>query len=62
MFLEASAKLGENVDDSFVSVAVRVLEQVNNGTYKLNDESHGIKLGMQAARDNGGSGKSGGCC
>lgn len=38
VFLEASAKTGECVEEAFISTSAKVLEQVNNGVFNLQDE------------------------
>eukprot|EP01031_Cornospumella_fuschlensis_P025655 gene25655-30986_t len=47
MFLEASAKQAENVEEAFVNIAAQVLSKVKDGTFRMDDESHGIKVGMR---------------
>eukprot|EP01039_Chlorochromonas_danica_P007879 gene7879-8691_t len=47
VFLEASAKVGENVEEAFVKTAVQVLELITSGAFKMGDDSHGIKVGMR---------------
>lgn len=38
VFLEASAKTGESVEEAFITTSAKVLEQVNNGVFNLQDE------------------------
>ena len=38
LFLEASAKSGENVEEAFMTTAVQVLERIRNGVFDLKDE------------------------
>jgi Ras-related protein Rab-2A len=61
LYMEASAKTGENVEEAFITTSIKVLDLINQGVFNLNDESHGIKVGMKS---NGPGGKSekGGCC
>lgn len=58
LFLEASAKTGDYVEEAFVSAAINVLERIDNGVFAIGDESHGIRLGNKAASAGGGSNKS----
>ena len=59
LFLEASAKSGEQIDDTFIVTARMVLNNIKNGVFNLDDEAHGIKVGMKQKSSN--SQKSG-CC
>lgn len=38
LFLEASAKTGDYVEESFVTAAINVLERLNNGLFRMDDE------------------------
>ncbi|RYY85420.1 hypothetical protein EON63_07435 [archaeon] len=38
MFLEASAKQAENVEEAFVNIAAQVLSKVKDGTFRMDDE------------------------
>jgi GTPase SAR1 family protein len=38
LFMEASAKLGDNVEEVFVHIVVTVLENIRNGTFQMDDE------------------------
>ena len=59
--MEASAKNGDNVEEAFVATAAKVLEYIRDGVFNLNDESHGIKVGMKNSGSKGNTGKAG-CC
>eukprot|EP01034_Spumella_vulgaris_P033003 gene33003-40734_t len=61
LFMEASAKTGDGVEEAFVTTAVQVLAQIKSGVFDLNDEqSHGIKRGMKSGENGGGGGNRGG--
>jgi Ras-related protein Rab-2A len=51
VFQETSAKTAQNVEEAFVSTAQQVLENIQTGTYDLNTEVHGIKVGMPPRGD-----------
>lgn len=59
LFLESSAKSGEAIDDAFVVTAKVVLTNIKNGVFNLDDEAHGIKVGMKQKT---GSSQKSGCC
>eukprot|EP00599_Poterioochromonas_sp_BG-1_P015581 CAMPEP_0173157194 /NCGR_PEP_ID=MMETSP1105-20130129/15417_1 /TAXON_ID=2985 /ORGANISM="Ochromonas sp., Strain BG-1" /LENGTH=168 /DNA_ID=CAMNT_0014074487 /DNA_START=129 /DNA_END=635 /DNA_ORIENTATION=- len=61
LFMEASAKNGENVEEAFMTTAIQVLEHIRTGLYTIGDESHGIKVGMKSSQRKGAEDK-GGCC
>lgn len=61
LYMEASAKTGENVEEAFITTSIKVLDMINQGVFNLNDESHGIKVGMKSSGPGGKSDK-GGCC
>lgn len=50
LFMEASAKLGDNVEEAFVRTAMQVLEHIRTGAFVMEDESHGIKVGMRGVQ------------
>ena len=60
LFLEASAKTGENVDEAFIQTAEKVIEKIKANLFNINDnDGHGIKLGMKAEKEKEKRGK---CC
>ena len=68
IFLETSAKTAANVEEAFIQTARLIHEKIQNGTFDVSNEAHGIKLGPQAgAGTAGGSAappptSSSGCC
>ncbi len=38
LFMEASAKTGENVEEAFMTTSIQVLEHVRNGVFELGDD------------------------
>ncbi len=38
LFLEASAKTGDYVEETMVTAAINVLERINNGQFRMDDE------------------------
>jgi len=50
LFLETSAKTGENVDDAFASCARTILSKINSGRIKPEDMGSGIQVGGGANR------------
>jgi len=69
IFLETSAKTAANVEEAFVNTARKIYENIQNGLSDVNNEAHGIKVGMANAPsggnyNRGGSSQpaGGGCC
>jgi len=70
VFMETSAKTAFNVEQSFISTAEKIHENILSGVIDVSNEGHGIKIGMAAsggslnrARDEpNGRASSGGCC
>lgn len=60
LFLEASAKTGDNVEETFVTGALNVLDRVNSGLFRMGDESHGIRVGVTGTSS--AQSKGAGCC
>jgi len=57
IFLETSAKTANNVEEAFINTAQKIYENIQNGIYDVNNEAHGIKIGMAhvpATRNTGG--------
>jgi len=45
-FLEASAKTGHNVEAAFLDTTRQIFENLQEGMYDLNSDTHGITVGM----------------
>ncbi|XP_009396663.2 ras-related protein RABB1c-like [Musa acuminata AAA Group] len=45
MFMEASARSGENVEEAFLSTAEIIYKRIRDGQYDVSNESCGIKIG-----------------
>lgn len=63
-YVETSAKTGEQVEQAFIECAKEIYRNIIEGTYDLNDKSHGIKtntaktsMGIDEQTTTGG-----GCC
>ena len=52
LFIEASAKDGYNVDETFVESAKGIISKIENGEYDLTNQNSGIKLGPSYAKPN----------
>lgn len=46
IFLETSAKTAANVEEAFINTAQKIYENIQNDVYDVNNEAHGIKIGM----------------
>lgn len=46
IFLETSAKTAANVEQAFINTAQKIYENIQNDVYDVNNEAHGIKIGM----------------
>lgn len=71
IFMETSAKTAANVENAFIDTATKIHGNILSGEIDVNNESHGIKVGMGTGNNNkgkvklGGAGASeqqGGCC
>ncbi|KAL7754360.1 hypothetical protein RI367_000341 [Sorochytrium milnesiophthora] len=47
LFVETSAKAGDNVDEAFIKTAATIYQKIQDGVFDLSNESSGIKLGVQ---------------
>ena len=45
LYIETSAKTGQNVPSAFEKVATQIYEKVENGEIDVNQESSGVRLG-----------------
>lgn len=68
IFMETSAKTAAFVEAAFIKTAEKIYENILSGVYDVNNEAHGIKVGVESGGGNvrvgGGPGKasSGKCC
>eukprot|EP00968_Pinguiococcus_pyrenoidosus_P028233 scaffold7699_cov286-Pinguiococcus_pyrenoidosus.AAC.1 len=68
IFMETSAKTAAFVEQAFIKTAERIYENILSGVYDVNNEAHGIKVGVGAGGNSGrsasGAGGSArqGCC
>uniref|UniRef100_I1PM44 Uncharacterized protein n=1 Tax=Oryza glaberrima TaxID=4538 RepID=I1PM44_ORYGL len=66
IFMEASAKTAQNVEEAFVKTAGAIYKKIQDGVFDLSNEANGIKLGYTVPGQSGGAGSSssqgGGCC
>mmetsp|Transcript_7761 Transcript_7761/g.11311 ORF Transcript_7761/g.11311 Transcript_7761/m.11311 type:complete len:216 (+) Transcript_7761:140-787(+) len=46
VFMETSAKTAANVEKAFIDTAAKIHENIQSGVIDVNNESHGIKVGM----------------
>ncbi|XP_020968896.1 ras-related protein RABB1b isoform X3 [Arachis ipaensis] len=67
LFLEASARTAQNVEEAFIKTAAKILQNIQEGVIDVSNESFGIKPGylrlqnQNGARD-GTVSTGGGCC
>ncbi|KAK7266831.1 hypothetical protein RIF29_19488 [Crotalaria pallida] len=67
LFLEASARTAQNVEEAFIRTAGKILQNIQEGVFDVSNESFGIKVGygrpqgQSGARD-GTVAAGGGCC
>jgi len=68
IFMETSAKTAANVEQAFIKTAEKIHENILNGTFDVNNEAHGIKVGIGSGGGSGSTGtknidsRGGGCC
>jgi len=60
IFMETSAKTAANVENSFIDTATQIHGNILSGEIDVNNESHGIKVGMGTGNNNKGKVKLGG--
>ncbi|KAE8736197.1 GTP-binding protein yptV4 [Hibiscus syriacus] len=67
IFMEASAKTAQNVEEAFIKTAATIYTKIQDGVFDVSNESYGIKVGYggipgpSGGRD-GSSSQGGGCC
>ncbi|KAI9122613.1 hypothetical protein QN277_009910 [Acacia crassicarpa] len=67
IFMEASAKTAQNVEEAFIKTAASIYKKIQDGVFDVSNESYGIKVGYggipgpSGGRD-GSSSQSGACC
>ncbi|BBH00471.1 20S proteasome beta subunit PBB2 [Prunus dulcis] len=57
LFLEASARTAQNVEEAFIKTAAKILQNIQDGVFDVSNESSGIKVGY--GRPQGPSGSNG---
>jgi Ras-related protein Rab-14 len=65
IFLEASAKTGENVEDAFLTTAKQIYQHIQDGSLDLNAAESGVQQKSAATSvplSTASSGSKGGCC
>ncbi|KAK3413110.1 hypothetical protein EUGRSUZ_I01720 [Eucalyptus grandis] len=67
LFLEASARTAQNVEEAFVKTAAQILQNIQDGVFDVSNETSGIKVGYgrpqgQAGARDGAVAQRGGCC
>ncbi|CAN6729295.1 unnamed protein product [Malus baccata var. baccata] len=45
LFLEASARTAQNVEEAFIKTAAKILQNIQEGVFDVSNESSGIKVG-----------------
>eukprot|EP00268_Persea_americana_P004575 TRINITY_DN11467_c0_g1_i4.p1 TRINITY_DN11467_c0_g1~~TRINITY_DN11467_c0_g1_i4.p1 ORF type:complete len:101 (+),score=27.57 TRINITY_DN11467_c0_g1_i4:770-1072(+) len=67
IFMEASAKTAQNVEEAFISTAATIYKKIQEGVFDVSNESYGIKVGYGGIPGPSGgrdvsSAQGGGCC
>uniref|UniRef100_M8BVX5 Ras-related protein Rab-2-B n=1 Tax=Aegilops tauschii TaxID=37682 RepID=M8BVX5_AEGTA len=66
VFMEASAKTAQNVEEAFIKTAGTIYKKIQDGVFDVSNESYGIKVGYAVPNASGGgagsSSQAGGCC
>ena len=52
LFIETSAKTGNNVDLAYINTAKAILSKIENAEYDLSNEHCGIKIGNASFKEN----------
>ncbi|WVZ86051.1 hypothetical protein U9M48_032894 [Paspalum notatum var. saurae] len=58
IFMEASAKTAQNVEEAFVKTAGAIYKKIQDGVFDVSNESYGIKVGYAIPGQSGGAGAS----
>ncbi|KAG6479112.1 hypothetical protein ZIOFF_062572 [Zingiber officinale] len=67
IFMEASAKTAQNVEEAFIKTAATIYKKIQDGVFDVSNESYGIKVGYGGVPGPSGgrdvsSSQAGGCC
>ncbi|CAJ2666036.1 ras-related protein RABB1b [Trifolium pratense] len=67
LFMEASAKTAQNVEEAFIKTAAKILQNIQDGVFDVSNETCGIKIGYgrpqgQAGGRDGTVAAGGACC
>ncbi|KAL0660381.1 hypothetical protein Bca4012_080966 [Brassica carinata] len=67
LFLEASARTAQNVEEAFIKTAAKILHNIQDGVFDVSNESSGIKVGYgrpqgAAGGRDGAISQGSGCC
>ncbi|KAF4385853.1 hypothetical protein F8388_010411 [Cannabis sativa] len=67
LFLEASARTAQNVEEAFIKTAAKILQNIQEGVFDVSNESSGIKVGYGRSQGPSGSrdgtvSQRGACC
>ncbi|XP_058738372.1 ras-related protein RABB1b [Vicia villosa] len=67
LFMEASAKTAQNVEEAFIKTAAKILQNIQDGVFDVSNETCGIKIGYgrpqgQTGGRDGAAAAGGGCC
>ncbi|CAH8341685.1 unnamed protein product [Eruca vesicaria subsp. sativa] len=60
IFMEASAKTAQNVEEAFINTAATIYKKIEDGVFDLSDESNGIKAGYEEIQGPSGATPQGG--
>ncbi|KAI3463056.1 hypothetical protein Pfo_019719 [Paulownia fortunei] len=67
LFLEASARTAQNVEEAFAKTSAKILQKIQEGVFDVSNESSGIRVGYGRTQGPGGGrdgavAQRGGCC